>query len=85
MEEGEEQWRRETNSSSRGYLSLRNAVGTEKMPAGSASEKMPLPEAKSVEVEHYIFYSCVLKVADPKRQGKITGKTGGEIRKEEKG
>ena len=55
MEEGEEQWRRETNSSSRGYLSLRNAVGTEKMPAGSASEKMPLPEAKSAKVEHCGF------------------------------
>ena len=59
------------------FPSLRQEVG-ERTGANTGQGENAIP-ALSSEPE------CVLKVADPKRQGKITGQMGGEIRKEEKG
>ena len=59
------------------FPSLRQEVG-ERTGANTGKGENAIPALSSEP-------DCVLKAADPKRHGKITGEMGGEIRKEEKG
>ena len=58
---------------------MRNAVGAEKMPAGSASETIPLPEAKSVKEEHYGSGGRAPKTSNGPKSGK-KGEIYGKMR-----